>query len=111
MQILSKYENIKREVGESLQDYCSRFNNTYNAIPINLKPPQDLALIKFPDDLDTDIYYHLRERNYPTLEAMQRNVVSVEANLQPKRARMRTERHVNFKEEVLTSKVEAEIFS
>ena len=39
LQILSEHENIKREVGESVEDYCARFNNTYNAIRINLKLP------------------------------------------------------------------------
>ena len=58
LHILSEYENIKREVGESVKDYCARFNKTYNAIPVNLKPPQDLALIKFPDGFDADMSYH-----------------------------------------------------
>jgi len=39
LNFLSEYENVKREVGESVQDYCPRFNNTYNVIPVNLKPP------------------------------------------------------------------------
>ena len=39
LQILSEYENIKRNVGESVQDYCVRVNSIYNAIPANIKPP------------------------------------------------------------------------
>lgn len=27
----------------------------YNAIPVNLRPPPHLALIKFPDGFDTDM--------------------------------------------------------
>jgi len=68
LQILSEYENIKRAPNESVQDYCTRFNNIYNAIPANIKPPLDLALIKFPDGFDTDMSYQLREINPPTLE-------------------------------------------
>ena len=86
LQILSEYKNIRRNQGETVQDYCTRFNNLYNAIPVNIKPPQGLALIKFPDGFDTDMSYQLRERNSTTLEDMQKSEISVEANLLEKRA-------------------------
>jgi hypothetical protein len=103
LQILSEYENIRRNQGETVQDYCTHFNNIYNAIPADIKPPQGLALIKFPDGFDADMSYQLRERNYATLEDMQKSVVSVEANLLARRARQRTERRVTIKEEPSTS--------
>ena len=73
-----EYENIRRAPNESVQDYCTRFNSIYNAIPANIKPPLDRALIKFPDGFDMDMSYQLRERNPKTLEKMQSNEVSVE---------------------------------
>lgn len=76
LQILSEYENIRRRPNEIVQDYCTRFNNIYNAILVNLRPPHDLALINFPDGFDTDMTYQLRERNPPTLEEIQSVVVS-----------------------------------
>jgi hypothetical protein len=111
LQILSEYESIKRNQVESVHDYCTRFNNIYNEIPTNIKPPQGLALIKFPDGFDADMSYQLRERNPATLEEMQRCVVSVEANLLAKRARQRMERRVTIKEEPSTSYVYAKIDS
>lgn len=57
IQILFEYENIKRNVGESVQDYCVRFNAMYNAIPANIKPPEGLALLKFLDGFDVDMAY------------------------------------------------------
>jgi hypothetical protein len=90
LQILSGYENIKRNKGETVQDYCIRFNNLYNAIPADIKTPQCLPLIKFLDGFDVDMSYQLRERNYSTLEDMQKSAVSVEANLLARRARQRT---------------------
>jgi len=63
LQILLEYENIKRGPNETVQDYSTRFINIYNAILVNLIPPPDLALIKFPDGFDTDMTYQLRERN------------------------------------------------
>ena len=92
LQILSEYENIRRGPNETVQDYCTRFNNIYNAIPFNLRTPPNLALIKFSDGFDTDMSYQLRERNPPTLEEMQSIAVSVEANLLAKRARVKNEK-------------------
>lgn len=61
LQILSKYENIKRNAGESVQDYCVRVNTVYNSLPADIKPPMGLALIKFPDGFDPNMAYQLRE--------------------------------------------------
>lgn len=62
LHISSEYENLKRGPQETIQDYCTRFNNVYNVIPHNLIPPPDLALIIFPDAFDFDMAYQLRER-------------------------------------------------
>jgi len=43
-------------------------------------------LIKIPDGFDVDMSYQLRERNPETLEQMQSNFVSVQANLLAKKA-------------------------
>ena len=99
LHILTEYDNLKRGPRETLQDYCVRFNNVYNAIPQNLRPPPDLALIKFPNGFDSDMAYQLRERAPLSLANMQNVVVSVEANLISKRNRARTERRTTFKEE------------
>lgn len=103
LKILYKYDNIRRAPNESAQDSCTRFNSIYNAIPANIKPPPDLALIKFHDGFDTDMSYQLKERNPETLEQMQSNDVSVEASLLAMKARMRNEKRVVIKEETSTS--------
>lgn len=103
LQIISKYENINRNVGESVQDYCVRFNIVYNAIPADIKPPMGLDLIKFPDGFDPNMAYQLRERDPATLEDMQKIAVSIEANLLAKRARTKTEKKVTIKEEASPS--------
>jgi hypothetical protein len=111
LQILSEYENIRRNQGESVQDYCTHFNNLYNAIPPKIKPPQGLALIKFPDGFDVDMSYQLSERNSTTLEDMHKSTISVEANLLAKRARQRSERRVTIKEEPSTSTSDSKLDS
>ena len=111
LQILSEYESITRNQGETVQDYCTRFNNLYNAIPVEIKPPRGLALIKFPDGFDADMSYQLRERNSTTLADMQKSAISVEANLLAKRARQRLERRVTIKEEPSTSTTDSKLDS
>jgi hypothetical protein len=111
LQILTEYKNIKRNQGETVQDYCTCFNNLYNAIPTEIKPPQGLELIKFSDGFDADMSYQLRERNAATLEDMQKSAISVEANLLVKRARQRKERRVTIKEEPSTSTTDSRLDS
>jgi hypothetical protein len=111
LQILSEYESIKRNQGETVQDYCTHFNNLYNTILAEIKPPQGLALIKFPDGFDADMSYQLRGRNSTTLEDMHKSAISVEANLLEKRARQRSERRVTIKEEPSTSTSDSKLDS
>jgi hypothetical protein len=109
LQILSEYENIRRNQGDIVQDYCTRFNNLYNVILANIKPPQGLALIKFSAGFNADMSYQLRERNSTTLEDMQKSAISVEANLLAKKAQHRTKRRVTIKEEPSTSSSDEKI--
>ena len=101
---------IKRNVGESVQDYCVRFNAIYNVIPANIKPPEGLALLKFPESFDANMAYQLREHDPTTLEDMQKNVVSVATNLLAKTARMRSEKRVTIKEEASSSDAKMDNF-
>ena len=78
---------------------------------MEIKPPQGLELIKFPDGFDADMSYQLRERNSSTLEDMQKSAISVEANLLAKRARQRSERRVTIKEEPSTSTTDSRLDS
>ena len=39
LQILAEYSNLKRNQGESVHDYSTRFNSVYNALPPHMKPP------------------------------------------------------------------------
>ena len=57
LQILSEYENLRRGPHETIQDYCTRFNSVYSAIPLDLRPPLGLALIKFPNGFDSDMAF------------------------------------------------------
>ena len=67
LQILSEYNDLKIKSGESVQDYCTRFNSVYNALPPQMKPPQGLALMMFHEGFDLDMCYQLREREPLTL--------------------------------------------
>ena len=67
LQITSEYTKIKLTVGESVQDYCIRFNAVYNAIPDDLRPSRRSDFLKFLDGFDLDMAYQLRERYPATL--------------------------------------------
>lgn len=103
LQILAEYKNLKRNVGESVHDYSKRFNNVYNALPRHMKPPQGMALVRYPEGFDADMAYHLRERDYNTLEDIKKGAVSVEANLIEKKARMRAEKRVTYRDDSAAS--------
>ena len=62
-----------------------------------------MALAKYPDGFDADMAYELRDKEYNTLEDMQKGAVSVEANLIEKKARMRAEKRVTYRDENVAS--------
>ena len=74
-----------------------------------MRPPQGLALMKFIDGFDPEMAYQLRERDPLTLEDMKRGAVSVEANLIDKRARMKNENRVTYREEAVASTSDTKI--
>ena len=71
----------------------------YNALLPDLKPPQGSALNNFPEGFDPEMAYKLRERDSLTLVDMKKGALAMEVNLMEKRARMKNEKRVSFKEE------------
>ena len=68
-----------------------------------MKPPLGLALAKFLEGFDPKMAYQLRERDPLTLEDMQRGAISVEENLIEKRARLKSEKRVTYRDETMAS--------
>ena len=62
-----------------------------------MKPPQGMALVRYPEGLDAEMNYQLRERDYLTLEDMKKGAMSIEANIIEKRNRLRLEKRVTYK--------------
>ena len=75
----------------------------YDALSLDLKPPQGLAINKFLEGFDPEMAYQLRERDPATLEDMQKGALVVEVKLMEKRARMKNEKRVSFREEYTPS--------
>ena len=67
LQILSEFDVVKRAPNESVQDFCTRYNNICNSIPADLKSTPYSVLLKFPYCFDVDMAYKLRERDADTL--------------------------------------------
>ena len=62
-----------------------------------------MALVKYLEGFDVDMAYQLRERDYNMLEDMQKGAVSVEENLIEKRARLRAEKRVTYRDDIVAS--------
>jgi hypothetical protein len=89
--ILEEYDHLKRQPGETVQHFSARFNQVYNSMPADIKPPPGLALLHYPDAFDLEMAFQLRERNTTTLKEMQDSAISVEANLLIKRSKIKAE--------------------
>ena len=83
--LLEKYEHLKRKPGETVHQFSARFNQVYNSMSVDIKPPPSLALLHYPDAFDPEMAFQLRERDTTTLKEMHENAISVEANLLIKR--------------------------
>lgn len=70
LQILAKYNSMKRNQNETVQEFTTRFNMVYHSIPDDMKPPLGLEILHYPDAFNPDMAYHLRERDLATLEEM-----------------------------------------
>jgi len=61
-------------------------------MPLNVKPPPDSALLHYPRGFDSEIEFHLRERNPSTMEQTQNMAVDVEVNLKIRGESLKTEK-------------------
>jgi hypothetical protein len=51
--ILEEYDHLKRNPGETVQQFSTRFNKVYHSIPVDVRPPPGLAQLHYPDAFDT----------------------------------------------------------
>ena len=79
--IIGEYKNLKRQPGETVQEFSARFNKVYNAIPTKIKPPLGWALLHYPSSFDPEVEFHIRKREPSSLEEMQNIEITVEYNI------------------------------
>ena len=80
LQLLTQYNNLKRGVVESVQDFSNRFMKTYDSILADVKlPPGDVKL-HYEDAFDSEFTLLLRERRYVSLTDMMDDAIEVEVN-------------------------------
>jgi hypothetical protein len=101
--ILEEYDHLKRHPGETVQHFSARFNQVYNSMPVDIRPPPGLALLHYPDAFDPEMEFQLRERNTTTLKEMQDSAINVEANLLIKRSKIKAEERKKIAKEQLKS--------
>ena len=91
LSLIQDYDELKRLPNESVQQFSDRFNQFYLSIPLNIRPPPDLALLQYPRAFDPEMEFHLRERCPSTLKQMQDVAVDVEANLKMREEQRKVE--------------------
>jgi hypothetical protein len=87
--ILEEYDHLKRQPGEIVQHFSTRFNQVYHSMPADIKPPPGLALLHYSDAFDLEMAFHLRERNTTTLEEIHNNAIGVEVDLLIKNSKLK----------------------
>ena len=70
--ILEEYQNLRRQPGETVEEFLARFNKVYHAIPTSIKPPLGWALMRYPSSFDPEVEFHIREREPLSLEEIGR---------------------------------------
>ena len=77
LQILTNYRNIKKNNGESVQEFSTRFMKLYISIPIDIKHLVAAGKHHFADYFDSDFALLLRERKLENIESMNKDAIEV----------------------------------
>ena len=64
-----------------MKEFSYRFKKTYDAIPIDVKPPSGAAKLHYVDAFSSEFTLFLRERRFVSLEDMMEDATEVEVNL------------------------------
>jgi hypothetical protein len=110
--ILEEYDHLKRQPGETVQQFSSRFNQVYTSMHADIRPPPGLVLLHYPDAFDSEMVFQLRERDTSTLKEMKDNAIIMESNFPIKRSRLKAvERNIIQKEHLTSSEVKLDILA
>lgn len=81
LQLLTHYNNLKRNPMESMQECSKRFMKSYDSILAHVKPPPGAAQLHYVDAFDNYFVLTLRERKSTSLDNMMNDAIEVEVNL------------------------------
>ena len=68
-------------MNEFVQDFSAKFMRTYDAIPVDVKPPPSVAKLHYADAFSSEFTLLLRERRFVSLTNMMDDSIEVEVNL------------------------------
>ena len=91
LSLIQDYDELKRLPNEFVQQFSDRFNQVYLSMPLNIRPPPNLALLQYPRDFDPEMEFRLRERCPSTLKQMQDVAMDMEANLKRREEQRKAE--------------------
>ena len=61
LQVLSKYNNLKKGAFEAVHEFSNRFMILYNSIPTDIKPSPGVVKLHYVEAFDNDFALLLRE--------------------------------------------------
>lgn len=81
VQTLTEYNSLRIFFDESVQNFSKMFNKVFDSILAHLKPPQELAQMRYFESFDYEFSILLRETESPSLVEMKNDAVKVEVNM------------------------------
>jgi len=66
LMLIEEYNQLRRHPNETVEQFSHRFNQVYHSMPLNIRPPPDLALFHYPRAFE--IEFRLRERSPSTMK-------------------------------------------
>lgn len=81
VQMITQYNQLKRENDETVKSLSSRFNMIYNSLTIQCKSPEGMAKLHYAEAFDDEFALFPRERRSATLADMMNDAIEVEINM------------------------------
>lgn len=81
LQLLTQYNNLKKNTIEIVQEFSTKFMKAYDSIPDEVKPLVGVAQLHYANAYESDFSLLLRERIFVSVEDIMNDANEVEVNM------------------------------
>ena len=89
--IIEEYGHLKRQPGKTVQYFSARGNKKYHSMLADIRPSPGVALLQYPNALNPEVAFQVKERDIAILKEIPNIAVDVEVNLLNREAKFKTE--------------------